>query len=281
MATAKTAKGPSRRRVGIVPDELRGRKLDVFDFRDPGTNQVRSYAFFDGDGGETQVLEANWFRPKNASWFVGEDVISDGGILLYSKVNPAFFLLPPLRECKETAGVFCTAEHLVDAVVGPSGCSDVPGGLRGLLEKSLGDVCEEKRVGEESFYRYSEEKAVGWLKERTGLLKDKVRGLGAQFKALDEEGLTRYSVSYLGEYLPQSLVSKLEASFDLPCVSAHQAPPMRQSPPASADAGGDPSRSSAKRPKPSAKISLPKKASKVAKADTGSMKISSFFQRRS
>ena len=95
------------RRVVVFPKDVRGEKLKVVHLTEPATGKEgKEYAL-----GKSGLLEANWFKNKHASWFVGNHVISDGGVHLYTKINPLFFVLPMLAgfgpNKMEQQGVFC------------------------------------------------------------------------------------------------------------------------------------------------------------------------------
>jgi ribonuclease H2 subunit B len=46
-------------------------------------------------GGHLQ--EVNWFKERYRSWFLGDSVISDGGLYLSTPVDPLFLALPILE----------------------------------------------------------------------------------------------------------------------------------------------------------------------------------------
>ncbi|WZN64062.1 subunit B of ribonuclease H2 [Chloropicon roscoffensis] len=277
---------PMERRVALLPKECQGHKLKVIDLPDPSTGKARAFAFFDGgEGGaqEAQILEATWYKSKNSSWFVQEKVVSDGGLVMYTKMSPALFLLPSLCGennnsnsscCKQrnTNEVFRSAEDVLDGC----GVAGVPEQVRSLLESGLGSVCDAKEAGGDYYFRYSEERALRWLGDKVDVLREKARGLGSSFAALDGEGLTRYAVSYLGEYLPPGLAGRLAKARGLEPAEARPATVVDRRahtnprPPRWARSAPPPAVSAA--PKPVAKLSRTK--------DTSSMKISSFFQRR-
>ncbi|QDZ20422.1 subunit B of ribonuclease H2 [Chloropicon primus] len=271
-------------RVAVLPEELEGHKVEIIELPDPGTGKPRAYGYFSGkEGVGAQILEASWYKNKNASWFVGEEVVSSGGLVLYTKTNPVFFLLSALggrQGDKSVAGgkaegekaMFCTAEHILE-------CFD--GSPRKLFEANLQHVCDQKSAGGESYFRYSEEKAVEWLKGRVARLQAKVANLGAGFKALDEEGLKRYSASYLREYLGAEMLEKLEGALGLPPVSSVPPPQKRPAPAATTDSKANNPTNSLKRGAPDSKAKAAAKEAKVVKFAKGSMKISSFFQRKS
>ena len=140
------------RRVVVVPSSQENKKLSIVTLPEPKDGKPREYAV-----GEGVVLEANWFRRKNASWFIGNDVVSDGGITLYTKVNPIFFVLPSLAGCGQQnmkqQNMFCTLEHILESSGLPRQET-----FEALLEKSLSDVCDTKEVGDEVYFRFSIDK---------------------------------------------------------------------------------------------------------------------------
>ena len=280
---------PMERRVALLPKECQGHKLKVIDLPDPSTGKARAFAFFDGgEGGaqEAQILEATWYKTKNSSWFVQEKVVSDGGLVMYTKVSPALFLLPSLCGennnsnsdsscCKQrnTDEVFRSAEDVLEGC----GVAGVPEQVRSLLESGLGSVCDAKEAGGDYYFRYSEERALRWLGDKVDVLREKARGLGSSFAALDGEGLTRYAVSYLGEYLPPGLAGRLAKARGLEPAEARPATVVDRR----AHANPPAASLGQKRPAATAVSAAPKPVAKLSRTkDTSSMKISSFFQRR-
>ena len=156
------------------------------------------------------------------------------------------------------------------------------------MQHSLGDICDFKDAGGETYYRYSEEKAMLYLEGKVAKLMSAFKSLGAAtgpgtnaasaFALLDDEGLKAYAVGYLQEYLPKELICKLRTAMNVP--EPGKAPPASAKPKV-AQARHVPE----KRPfsfqssKPAAAAQA-KKKSKLSLASKNSMKISSFFMKR-
>jgi ribonuclease H2 subunit B len=79
---------------------------------DPKSGNLRTYYLTDAN-----LLEATRYKQQHSSWLVNDDVISDGGLLMLTPVDPLLLLLPRLvqarKQSTEHAGVFCQIDQLL------------------------------------------------------------------------------------------------------------------------------------------------------------------------
>ncbi|KAJ8077250.1 hypothetical protein AAF712_004134 [Marasmius tenuissimus] len=141
----------------------------------------------DGDDGLDPeadcVLEIQQVTPPNPrSWFVGDEVVSDGKLTFLAPVDPVFLLIHMLR-ClpKDQISQFRPADDIFEDLalkLEVSSASKEPSlhvlskdvqrftSLR-CCKDALDRICEVERVGSEIVvYRFSQEKAVAYLRQK-------------------------------------------------------------------------------------------------------------------
>ncbi|KAG7446298.1 uncharacterized protein BT62DRAFT_931747 [Guyanagaster necrorhizus] len=128
----------------------------------------------------TQILEVQGVSPINArSWTLGEEVISDGKLLILTPIDPAFLLIPILKSTMPTdgtSGSFRPADDIFeDAISKLSGESNdvVPVvDITSFVEmdcarRALRRVCEMKEVASNiTVYRFSSAKVVDYVRKK-------------------------------------------------------------------------------------------------------------------
>jgi ribonuclease H2 subunit B len=102
--------------------------------------------------------EITWYKQQLSSWFVGDSVLADGGMYLCTPVDPLLILLPVLEQCRGE-GTFCDLENVLERV----GAAAAPL-LAALVRGQVECLSEFKDAGGERYYRFSEAKALAWLR---------------------------------------------------------------------------------------------------------------------
>ncbi|KAL0956384.1 hypothetical protein HGRIS_002531 [Hohenbuehelia grisea] len=204
------------------------------------------------------ILEVQMIDPPNSrSWFVGEEVIKDGKLLMMTPIDPAFLLIPFLTPLIPPAGKtanFRPADNifeesvakLVDASLVSSKkdpsmilsagdlttFSSLP-----CVQSALGRVCDVKQITEEiTVYRYSLEKVVNLLKSKVERLLaskefDVCRTVSRELakdglieddnEALLPAGRTRAACDLVAQYIPPDIKTALLAAYDFTALDAY------------------------------------------------------------
>ncbi|GFO48822.1 ribonuclease h2 subunit b [Plakobranchus ocellatus] len=117
---------------------------------------------------ETEIFQLFNFKEKYRSWFIGNKVHSDGDLNFTAPMDPLFLLLPYLMATNESKK-FMTLDQLIcdedfpDCVKLVSLCS--PDQVS--LISDCKDIDDDTKV-----YRFSKEKTLSWLKQKTEILAD-------------------------------------------------------------------------------------------------------------
>ncbi|KAL4074167.1 ribonuclease H2, subunit B [Scleroderma citrinum] len=203
------------------------------------------------------MLEVQAVAPPNArSWFVGDDVISDGRLLVMTPIDPLFLLIPLLTAGKQREGeqVFRPADDIFEqaatqlaegtqapASQDPSLAITTEDIMRfGALEctrNAMKRVCEVKEITAEIIvFRYSQKKLIDQLEEKVRALarpqiaemsRCLIRGLAKDALMEDKHedlldlGRTRLACDLLGQYLPSEILAEVMASYDFTKFDAH------------------------------------------------------------
>ncbi|KAJ2916776.1 hypothetical protein MD484_g3620, partial [Candolleomyces efflorescens] len=199
---------------------------------------------------DTQILEVQAVSPSNPrSWFLDQNVIEDGKLLVMTPIDPVFLLIPLLEYGK--SGVFMPADQIFDEISknmkGPEGeqlgaDSTQAKSVFGLVslkctQVALRRVCENKDLTPDmAVYRYSKEKAIQYLRKKVDRL--------VESKALDQsrtiirtlardglmddgkedllrEGRIKAACDLVGQYLSSSLKAELLSTYDLSKLEKH------------------------------------------------------------
>ncbi|KAL4434615.1 hypothetical protein ABPG77_002738 [Micractinium sp. CCAP 211/92] len=240
---------------------------------DPRTGQPASFLFAGGC-----VQEINWYKQQYSSWFVGDRVLSDGGLYLCSPLDPLLLLLPLLERARAQQNVFTDVEQILSMAATASAHL-----LAQLLDaEQMGCLCDVKEAGGQRYYRLNDDLVVAWLTLKAQQAKAALQASpSAAFSGMDELAVTAYAAGLLGEYLAQHWQDKLAAALQLP-----EELPQPMHPPPAADHGSQPSEKKARMdPKEAAKQKAAEsrqaaKAAKLAKEASGMRKLSAFFAAR-
>jgi ribonuclease H2 subunit B len=147
------------------------------------------------------LLELQRLATRPSSWFLGEEVESDGALLVGTHVDPLFLLVPLLRTARrrgeagvDHAGFFCSLSDVLAAR------SDLPQArlltrLGSSLATQLAHVCDVKQGWDEKVFRLNDDKSLAWLRAKTEQLARTValgsRGSYALFSAFGDAGANR------------------------------------------------------------------------------------------
>lgn len=199
----------------------------------------------DASNFKTRIFEVQAVAPPDErSWFIGDEVVADGRLLLMTPIDPTFLLIPILQGTSSQTN-FRTADDLFEEAVRILNTS-VPSenAEKSLLDTkdvfafasmscthtALRHVCEVKEVTQGIVvYRYSPSRVIDYLRrkvvrlETSGAL-DVSRTI---LRTLAKDGLledgneellklghTRASCDLLAQYLPAHIRDMLLASYD-------------------------------------------------------------------
>ncbi|PFH53808.1 hypothetical protein AMATHDRAFT_54330 [Amanita thiersii Skay4041] len=201
------------------------------------------------------ILEVHSVEPTDGrSWFLGEEVITDGRLLIFTPVDPVFLLLPILQATNPLEGIeshFRPAADIFDEASsklfgGSPAPSDVSTQVlqRDILQfssldsvrQSLHHVCDVKAVAQDVVvYRYSSIKVIEYLKKKVSQLMDSnaIDDSKVMFRSLAKNGLMddgnekllevgriRAACDLLSQYLPTNLRDTLLATYDFSDLDA-------------------------------------------------------------
>ncbi|KAK0241807.1 ribonuclease H2, subunit B, partial [Armillaria nabsnona] len=197
----------------------------------------------------TQILEVQGVSPTNArSWTLGEEIISDGKLLILTPIDPAFLLIPILKSTipsDGTSGNFRPADDIFEDAI--SKLSRESNGLVSAVDitsfvemdctrRALRRVYEMKEVASDIMvYRFSPTKVVDYVRKKVdymssfpviemsrsitrnlakdGLLDDGKEKLLAAAK-------TKIACDLICQYLPPLESASLVASYDFTDLDA-------------------------------------------------------------
>ncbi|NXI36085.1 RNH2B Ribonuclease, partial [Galbula dea] len=254
------------------------------------TGEASLYLF---NSGAQQLFEVKAFHEKCRSWFIGQTVQQDGRLLFVTPMDPLFLILYYLIKAdKERQGKFQPLDQVVLDSEYPScllllKCAEV--------KQYIHHITEEKEIGSQKFYRYSQEKTLTWLKKKVNqtvkALKSNNITVGERVYAATfvsskqikdtEEDYVRYAHGLISEYIPEDLSKELLKYLGLPELkSSAPEPPLKKRKlsdvPVEAEDYTKCNSSNLKTKKANSKMSAAQKA--LAKVDKSGMKsISAFF----
>ncbi|NXH14405.1 RNH2B Ribonuclease, partial [Bucco capensis] len=255
------------------------------------TGEASLYLF---SSGAQQLFEVKAFQEENRSWFIGQTVQQDGRLLFVTPMDPLFLILHYLIKAeKERQGKFQPLDQVVLD-------SEYPNCLLLLkcaeVKQHIHHVAEEKEIGSQKFYRYSQEKTLRWLKKKVfqtvQALKSNNISVAQRVHAAawisgrqssdTKEDYARYAHGLVSEYVPEELGKELLQYLGLPELkSSAPEPPLKKrklsdAPVEAAEDYAKCSSSTLKSKKVNSKMSAAQKA--LAKVDKSGMKsISAFF----
>lgn len=206
----------------------------------------------------SSILEVQAISPTNArTWFIGEEVIADGKLMVMTPMDPMFLLMyllrvpqardgsvgnfRPMQDIIEevSANIADTSEK--DAQQDPSlkvSADDIISFLSlDFVQSSIKRVCDVKVITDEiTVYRYSHDIVLENLKGKVrrlsnprvaemsrtlirSLAKDGLMDDGKE--ELLESGRIKLACELLSQYLPRDILQDLIASYDLSKLDAH------------------------------------------------------------
>ncbi|KAK0078998.1 hypothetical protein PV325_001865 [Microctonus aethiopoides] len=274
-----------------------GGSPDVVKLRHPATNQPAMFVFSPGD---LTVQEVLTFDENKRSWFIDDNVKSDGKMHLSTPIDPIFLVLPYLRKSQH---VMPLDQCLRD--------EDYPETQRLLRCQNLKLSLVADRRGDESLqaYKYNEEKTLAWLQKKvervTEILRQKsvhvAQGAvsatyvksSSKYEAGTDSEYLRYAHGIVSEYLTEELAKKLLHYLNLPdevenkmkrkLLNPKEGPEEKRPKKEPLEIDNS-SRTRAldltKPEKPQKPLPLTKKDLARQKAATGSKSISSFFKKK-
>ncbi|KAJ8350339.1 hypothetical protein SKAU_G00254690 [Synaphobranchus kaupii] len=192
--------------------------------KNPATDVPSLYLFGTGD---SRVYEVKAFDEDYHSWFIGQTVQRDGRLLYITPMDPLYLLLPYIKKAGKEGKLQPVEQVVMD--------EDFPACSRLLrcshTQASLQQVAEEKEVGGQKYYRYSEEKTMQWLKKKVDqtvkALKKSNISVGGGVKSttyirtkqesnVQEEDYLRYAHGLISEYVSEDLGKALHKILQLP-----------------------------------------------------------------
>lgn len=219
--------------------------------------QLRQGAGDGSDARSSTILEVQTVAPPDArSWFVGEEVVSDGRLLVMTPIDPIFLLIPILGATVSEGGqanyrpaddIFEEAAMKLAEASHSSGSQDpsfivAPDDIMtfGALDctvQAMRRICDTKEITAEiTVFRYSQERLLGQLTEKVAALatpriteisRSLIRGLARNGLMEDEHeellilGRTQLACDLLAQYLPPDIRTGLMASYDFALLESH------------------------------------------------------------
>ncbi|KAJ7772589.1 ribonuclease H2, subunit B [Mycena maculata] len=197
------------------------------------------------------ILEVQAVAPTNArSWFIGQEVVADGKLLVMTPIDPAFLLIPILQAVypeNGDQGMFRPEDEIFeDAAANLEQTSTAAAGKDASLiiskedvieftsmeccESALKRVCDVKEITEDiTVYRFSPEKVVAYLRvkverlstpENAEISRTMVRNLARDGLMEDGKeillnvGRLRAACDLVAQYIPPGIRNSLVASYD-------------------------------------------------------------------
>ncbi|KAK0461281.1 ribonuclease H2, subunit B [Desarmillaria tabescens] len=197
----------------------------------------------------TQILEMQGVSPINArSWTLGEEIISDGKLLILTPIDPAFLLIPILKftlATDGTAGNFRPADDMFEDAISKLSVksndlisvADITSFVEmDCTRTALRRVCEMKEVASDIMvYRFSSTKVVDYVRKKVdhmssfpviemsrsitrNLAKDGLLDDGREM--LLAAAKTKIACDLICQYLPPLESASLVASYDFTDLNA-------------------------------------------------------------
>lgn len=200
-------------------DNADGGLPNVVKLRHPASNQPAMFVF--GPGNLT-VQEVLTFDENKRSWFIDDNVKSDGKMHLSTPIDPIFLILPYLRKSQQTQPL---EQCLWD--------EDFPETSRLAHCQNLKLTLVADRKGDESLqaFKYNEEKTLSWLKRKVERVSDILKQKGVhvsqgaisatyvkstKFETGSEIDYLKYAHGIVSEYLAEDLTKKLAQHLNIP-----------------------------------------------------------------
>ncbi|KAF5316905.1 hypothetical protein D9611_003880 [Ephemerocybe angulata] len=263
---------------------------------------------------DTGILEVQAVSPTNArSWFLEQEVVEDGKLLVMTPIDLAFLLIPLLEAAKST--VFRTTddtfEQICQNIKGPESetldtdCAQIKSIARladlKCIQDGLRRICETKELSPDmAVYRYSKERAIQYLKRKADRMarskdldqsKTIIRNLARDGlmedgkETLLEQGRIKAACELVGQYLSPATKAALLSSYDLSALDKHLKANAEAEIPLKVATNTTKGKGAAAKGDDAKKRKAPAKAShgveQLKKANTtGMAKLSSFFTKK-
>ncbi|XP_046568898.1 ribonuclease H2 subunit B-like [Haliotis rubra] len=249
--------------------------------------------FLFANGGR-DVYEAIQYKEEFRSWFIGDTIQHDGGMLMLTTVDPLFLVMPYLVK-EGQSGKFMTLDQIVIDEDYPE-CNRLHE-CSGLSE--LHQITEVKGDDDFRAYRFDKDKTLSWLKLKTEIVADvlqqkdvSVSSSGAHSsmfirskkeEAVDKEQYIKYACGMVSDYLPPQIADDLRdylgvADIPEPVKSPSEEPPAKRVKLEDIAPSEDYSKTNGLQKQNSKETKLTVAQKKLSKVDkTGMKSISSFF----
>ncbi|XP_076663341.1 ribonuclease H2 subunit B isoform X1 [Andrena cerasifolii] len=193
-------------------DSTDGGTPDVIKLRHPATNQAAMFVFSPGNFTVQEVLT---FDENKRSWFIDDNVKSDGKMHLSTPIDPIFLVLPYLRQSQQVQPL---DQCLWD--------EDFPETARLAQCQNLKLTLIADRKGDESLqaFKFNEEKTLIWLQKKVERVADVLKQKGihvsqgaisatyvksTKLENASEMEYLKYAHGIVSEYLSEDLSKKL------------------------------------------------------------------------
>lgn len=206
----------------------------------------------------SSILEVQVISPTNArTWFIGEEVVADGKLVVMTPMDPMFLLMyllrvpqardgskgnfRPMQDIIEEVSATIADASEKDAQKDPSlnvSADDIISFMSlDFIQSSMKRVCDVKVITDEiTVYRYSHDVVLENLKGKVerlshprvaemsrtlvrSLAKDGLMDDGKE--ELLESGRTKLACELLSQYLPRDILQDLITSYDFSKLDAH------------------------------------------------------------
>ncbi|XP_060811754.1 ribonuclease H2 subunit B [Bombus pascuorum] len=191
---------------------------DVIKLRHPATNQPAMFVFSPGN---VTVQEVLTFDENKRSWFIDDNVKSDGKLHLSTPIDPIFLILPYLRKSQQAQPL---EQCLWD--------EDFIETTRLTQCQNLKLTLVADRKGDESLqaYKFNEEKALIWLHKKVERVIEVLKQKGihvsqgaisatyvksTKLETASEVEYLKYAHGIVSEYLQEDLSKKLAQHLNL------------------------------------------------------------------
>lgn len=192
---------------------------DVIKLRHPATNQPAMFVFSPGN---VTVQEVLTFDENKRSWFIDDNVKSDGKLHLSTPIDPIFLILPYLRKSQQAQPL---EQCLWD--------EDFPEMTRLTQCQNLKLILIADRKGDESLqaYKFNEEKTLIWLRKKVERVIEVLKQKGihvsqgaisatyvksTKHETVSEMEYLKYAHGIVSEYLAEDLSKKLAQYLNIP-----------------------------------------------------------------
>lgn len=192
---------------------------EVVKLRHPASNKPAIFVFSPGN---LTVQEVLIFDEGKRSWFIDDNVKSDGKLHLSTPIDPIFLILPYLRKSQ-------LAQPLEQCLWD----EDFPETSRLAQCKNLKLSLVADRKGDETLqaFKFNEEKSLKWLQKKVERVVDVLKQKGihvsqgamsatyvksTKCEAGTEAEYLKYAHGIVSEYLAEDLSKKLAQHMDIP-----------------------------------------------------------------